>query len=439
MTVRGVLREEPNTMQQEQIELVDPSAIVADDNSRFRLKPSRVERLAADIISAGGVNIPVEVEPLNEPGPKGEVYRLTVGFYRHAAVTKLNVEQNAGLLLPCIVRSNPDEATRLRKQISENAERENMSPMDCAISIKRMFDANIPRKAVMEAFARPSGKKGTALAPASNAWVNMTLRFLDLPKPVQAKIHDGLIGVSAAYELTRVSPEKRAAVLARAEADRAKEQEREEREEQKYLEAEAAVEQARTEADSTAQQIVDAQVAIDVAAEDVAVFTRAVKVAEKTVEQAEGEEAKTAKAQLKETRAKLKEAEKAKAAADAVLAKLIASHEKVTEKAQTAAEKLAEARRLKKAEGRGRGEAVSGADIKAAARNEGAAEGPVPLTGKEMRAVVEDLCVDGLYEKVKLIGEAFRDCFSGKLSDNGLYTRLAKITGEWAPKKTAKE
>jgi hypothetical protein len=44
---------------------LDPSKVLADDNTRFNLKATRIASLAENIIEQGGVIEPVEVEPLN--------------------------------------------------------------------------------------------------------------------------------------------------------------------------------------------------------------------------------------------------------------------------------------------------------------------------------------------------------------------------------------
>ena len=205
----------------EGLQQLDPGVILADENSRFGLKRLRLDTLVQSSLEMGGVNTPVEVEPLDTP-VDGKQYRLTAGFYRHAAVSELNDKQAAGLTLPAIVKPIGDAGLRLRRQLAENMERENQSPMDKAIAIKKLVDLSVPKVEIRKIFSTPGGRKGLVLQPASNAFINMTLSFLDLPKAVQEKIHDGRVGVAAAYELTKVHPEKRAAVLERAEQERIK-------------------------------------------------------------------------------------------------------------------------------------------------------------------------------------------------------------------------
>src|ERR1700724_1215332 len=91
---------------------LDPVAILADDNTRYGLKQSRIESLAKSIIDRGEVLEPIEVEPLAEAS-NGHSYRLTTGFYRLAAVQHLNTTQAAGLTIPAIVRPVPTPQERL--------------------------------------------------------------------------------------------------------------------------------------------------------------------------------------------------------------------------------------------------------------------------------------------------------------------------------------
>src|SRR6266852_77829 len=143
---------------------LDPAVILADENTRFNLKESRIQSLAESILTQGGVMEPVEVEKITPDMevavPNGQKYRLTVGAYRHAAVTLLNKTQAAGLLLPAIIRPAGTPAERLRRQLAENMERENQSPMDQAIAIRKLLQVGLDKMAVRTIFAVPGGRKG---------------------------------------------------------------------------------------------------------------------------------------------------------------------------------------------------------------------------------------------------------------------------------------
>jgi len=168
---------------------LDPAKVLADDNTRFTLKPSRVQSLKDSILSQGLILEPVEVEELT--GDKAHTHRLTSGFYRHAAALSLNAEEKMGIELPCIVRDHLEGAARTTRQLAENMERENQSPMDRAVAIKKLLDQEVPRVEIRKIFSVTGGRKGNQTSPMSNAMLNIYLNMLELPKTIQGKIHGG--------------------------------------------------------------------------------------------------------------------------------------------------------------------------------------------------------------------------------------------------------
>lgn len=84
----------------------------------------------------------------------------------------------------------------------------NRSPIDEALEIRRLIQQGVSKMEIRKMFARPGGRKGFKSMPVSNSFINMRLSFLDLPKAIQEKIHDGRLGVAAAYELTKVTTGK---------------------------------------------------------------------------------------------------------------------------------------------------------------------------------------------------------------------------------------
>ncbi len=109
---------------------LDPKLILGDRNTRFNLKATRLETLKADIVDKGGVMQAIEVDLLPEP-VDGAQFRVTSGHYRLQAVKELN-ENGAGMKIPATFVPVDNELTRLKRQIAENLERENQSPMDRA-------------------------------------------------------------------------------------------------------------------------------------------------------------------------------------------------------------------------------------------------------------------------------------------------------------------
>ena len=408
---------------------LDPGVILAEENSRYGLKRLRVESLMASILERGGVMQAVEVEPLPKP-VDGKHYRLTSGFYRHAAVSELNEKQGAGLTLPATIKPVPDPVERLKRQLAENMERENQSPMDKAVAIQRLVQASVPKIEIRKIFSTPGGRKGLANQPASNAFVNMTLSFLDLPKAIQEKIHDGRVGVAAAYELTKVSPDKRAAVLERAEEQRQKAIDAEEKEEERYLANEKAAAEAR-EKEAAAMKEAQAKAEALKAAEDLLAEKRnAAAEAYRATTGIKGEAKAKAEEAFKAAEADAKGAEAAVDKLTKEVSKANMLSEKAAQKAQEQAAKLEAARNAVRDNAGNKGKtAVGGGDVKKAAA---AVEGSqtVKLNASEMRRVVDELTAAGMYPKVREIAKAFKECFDGVLTDRQLYTKLATITGE---------
>lgn len=411
---------------------IDPALILADDNIRFNLKKPQVEKLANDILTYGGVHTPIEVEPLDTPTKDGQTYRLTVGHYRHAAVTKLNAESAAGLTLPALVRAPGDETARLRRQLSENVDRENLSPMDMAVAIDRLLKANVARKDIRLIFSRPLGKKGQTYQPASNAWVNIVHRLLELPKAMQEKVHDGRVGLAAAYELSKVAPDRRAAVLERAEGERLKQIDIEEADEEKFLKTEQKALEIQAKADEAATAVETAKAEKAAADKLIADAKAALKAAGKVPDNyltLPPKEQKVYAEKVEAAKLDLKGAEAAAKKAAADVEKLAVKAKAAQESAADKAKRLLDARKAKAA---GKGTAktqVGPRDVQKAAKAEG--EGPafVALNASEMRRAVAELKVAS-YPTVTAIAEAIERCFSGEETPTKLLRTLADIVRE---------
>lgn len=420
----------------EQLVNVSPESVLADDNSRFNLKKTRIDSLANNILEVGGVLSPIEVEVL-EPAQNGFKYRLTAGFYRHAAVAKLNAEQQAGLTLPAIVRETPDGLMRLRHQLAENMERENQSPMDKAVAIKKLLDAGISRVEVRRIFSASGGRKGNQVQPMSNAMLNITLRFLELPKAIQEKIHDGRVGVAAAYELGKVPPEKRAAVLEKAEADRVAQIEREEKDEERYLLAEKKLTEAQEKEKEATSKVAETKAAITAAGQMVKDKEKALREIQKEpfLElDAAGKKAVTEK--LNAAVADMKAAQKLERDSKNTLAKLLKQADSASEVADAQRARLEAARKaVKSGDKKADKDKVGPEDVKKAARNvEGAsAAGYIPLNLSSIRDSLKDVMQNKEFPKVSAVAKAFKDCFDGKDTPKEVIHRLAVITGEAAP------
>lgn len=409
---------------------LDPAKVQAEDNSRFGLKKTKVDSLKESIIANGGVLQPVIVEPLTPP-VNGFTHRLIAGFYRHKAVAELNSEQAAGLTLPATVRTPADSTERLRAQLAENMDRENMSPMDSAVAIKKLMDAGVSRIDIRKMFARPTGKKGVP-QPASNSWMNIVLRFLELPKSVQSLIHEGVIGVEAAYELGKVTPEKRQAVIDRALAERERQAEIEAKDEEKYLQTETKLQEAVTKEQEASASVQSATEAISAAEQLQAAKIAALEVVKKTPYLELDEKGKAElKEKLKAAEADVKGAEKAAKDAKNALAKVLETKGKAAEQAKALREKLEAARKAVKAPKKPNAKEVKKQDIKKAAKAEGVDTGAVPLTSSEMKDAIHQLTkVAKDYPKAAKVGELVKQCFAGVLTPKQMVLEVAKACGD---------
>lgn len=409
--------------------MLDPALIMDSDNVRYKLKKTRIESLAENIILSGGVRVPVEVVQLPEP-IDGKAYQLITGGYRKAAVEKCNVD-GAGLLLPALVISEEEAIQRLKRQVSENVDREDMTPMDSAVAIDKMFKAGETRLEIRKAFSRPSGKRGTP-QPASNAWVNIVRSFLDFPTAIRTKIHEGQIGVKAAYELRKQVPEKWDAILEKIESNRLSDLEVEEKDEQKFLdteaktaaqeakekEAEEAIEKARLAAEEAAKVVADKKAAAQVAYVNKQNHTTAetdIKVA--------------AEKQFKEAEKAAQEAEKEAVEAKKALDKLATKQADAAKNAEERAAKLKLAR-----EAAANQKPVTPGEVVKAGNQVADTNGKVPLKSPDMRKAIKDLQLPGSPVKVAAISKAIMACFDSDITDRELFTALQFVTGDKAPK-----
>lgn len=425
-------------METEKIVQLDPKNVVAEGNARFGLKKTAIDSLAQDIKETGAVLQPVEVAPTDKPG----VYRLIYGFIRHAAVKQLN-DEGAGMTLPALVRETADDLGRLKHQVSENVKRESMSPMDMAVAIKRFLDLGVSRTDIRNVFARPGGRKGLTLQPVSNAYLNMMTSFLDLPKSVQEKIHDGRVGVAAGYELSKVTPEKRQAILEKAEADRLAAIERDEREEERYEAAQAKVRKLADEAKQVELDMGNAKLEVETvkkvvedlhatAAQKYEALMASRKGTKKEQQQA-AEEKAAVEARVKEAERKLLSAEK-------TVVSLDNKAKKLTETTEETNKRLAEVRKITAAKGKPKSKAVGPSDVRKAAQAEGEGAALKRLTAAEMREVIDTISRPGAYGQVAEIGKALLRCFNSQTTTKQLYNELATLTGERvATDKTSKE
>jgi ParB/RepB/Spo0J family partition protein len=416
--------------------MVDPSSILADDNIRFSLKKSKIDSLAEKIKEAGRVNDPIEIMPLPE-AVDGKDYRLSVGHYRLAAVIKL-MEEGTPIQLPAIVRERSD-LDRRRRQLSENRDRENLSPMDCAVAFKYLQDSGMSKMDIRKEFMRPGGAKGNKVQPISNALMNMYLSFLDFPKAIQNKIHlgpeEGGIGVQTAYQLSKCDKDKWEPILAKAEADRLAAIEQEDKDEEKYLASERKADEAKLKAAEEEAKLKAAKDAVTKAQADVAVKREAAIKAYEAAKSENDDKAREEKeAALKKAEDEGRAAERAAATAKKELDKAEGKVKSAAAVAEERRKKL-EAARKEEEKGKKAKAAPKPADVQKAAKELGDGSGRKALNIAEVREGIKRITLPGTTPKVLAIGTTFGRFMAGELTDSQMYTELQKLVGEYVDKK----
>lgn len=453
---------------------LNPALILPADNIRYGLKKDRVDRMMADILD-NGIQSPIQVRNLTAEEKAANPtfdHKVVTGSIRHAAVLKANMENKAGLTIPAFVRGYADRKSEVIAQIRENNERENMSPMDVAKSIKEMLDQGFTKQDIRNAFPRPTGK-GNKLAPASNSWINITASFNEFPAKIKDRIHDGRISFSAAADLFKKDRTQWESIITNIEEARLKAAEAEDKAEQKFLdkareeEEKAQKESTTTQAIDEAQKLVDqSKVALD--ATQVA-MDAAVKVASEAYTKskiATGANKKPAQEEYTKLDAALASAKAEHTAAEKVWAKNVKALDKLVQaktardeaiakrKAQIEAGRTAPAGTTDGAatgtpggapapaasgsttKGRGKSGAISKGEVNRQAAAQGAADKPVALNLKEAREIIRSIVIlsDSTQSKTRTLGNLILEAFDGKLGDGAdakVHMGITKLLGEY--------
>lgn len=417
---------------------LDPTKVKATSNVRFGLKRYRLDRLKEDIAEAGGVETPVQVYANTGEDATKFPYILWKGFYRTQSVLELN-KAGAGMTLPAMVVEAPDEVTRIRRQVAENQERENMSAMDMAFAMKQLTDQKVDKIEIRKIFAVPGGKKGMKVQPASNSYVNMHLGFLEFPKSIQNLLHDGKLGVGAAHDLrTKHSKDKWDEIIAKILEARDKEIDREEAADQKLLKEEkGAIEKAQA-AEVKGKEAAEAAATVEKGTNTMDELKEAAANAFKAKNEPglNPEQRKEADKKFRESEEALKQARQAveKAKKEADKAKEVA--DKAVKSAENAKAKIEQARKDKAAKkeadakaGKAGGKGIGKDDVNKAAKeagSEGAAN--VKLNGAQMREIVHNLTLAGTDpEKLRQVALVLEQCFLGVITEKQNYNALKKL------------
>jgi len=137
---------------------------------RTHFDPDSLQELA-DSIKQFGLLQPIVVRPISE-----NVYEIVAGERRYRASKLLNLTE-----IPVIVRS-VDDATTLQLALIENVQREDISPIECAIAFRSLVEDFGLRQ---EDVAKKVGKSRVA--------ISNTMRLLRLPPQIQQSITEGLL------------------------------------------------------------------------------------------------------------------------------------------------------------------------------------------------------------------------------------------------------
>lgn len=166
-----------------------------------------IEKLAEAILTAGGIKQPLLVRKM------GEQYK-TIAGHRRTAATELLLSQGKiqDNRLPCIVETELDEDEQeiLLIVLNEQQEKTDYEKVRDAMRLKELiekkkYSENIPGT-VRELTAEALGETKTQIARYEN--IDKKL----IPE-LKAELKEEKIGISAAYEASRLEPEKQKAVL----------------------------------------------------------------------------------------------------------------------------------------------------------------------------------------------------------------------------------
>lgn len=165
--------------------VISPSPL----NPRKHFDQNAIIELANDI-RLNGILQPITVRPYDGLNPHGHnPYVIVLGERRWRAARQAEVEN-----IPCIVRTDLDDAAHLRLAYSENAKRSDLTPIECGEAYRRMLE--------LEPSLTQEGL-GSRLG-VSQARIANRLRLLKLPPAVCRFIDSGTISESVALELCRL-------------------------------------------------------------------------------------------------------------------------------------------------------------------------------------------------------------------------------------------
>lgn len=161
------------------ISLIDPPK----NPVRMSAANARIDELVESIKSQGLLQ-PITVFPVNGR------YETLIGDRRQRACKEAGLQE-----IPCIVIKDPTTLTQVIR-LTENIQREDMSPIEEGASVKDLQDINNWGYKLLAAHL---GK--------STQWVRDRLALLDIPADVQILVHNKMIGIHHGLQLARIFDE----------------------------------------------------------------------------------------------------------------------------------------------------------------------------------------------------------------------------------------
>lgn len=185
------------TIHQIAIDKIAPSPL----NPRKHFDEAKLAELT-ESIRAKGVRSPLELRP----GKKAGTFELIAGERRWRA------SQRAGLtVLPCLITECTD-GELVELALTENGQREDLTPMDEARSYRAAMKAD-PKHYTVAVVAAAVGK--------SESYVYRRLKLLDLAAPLQEALDENRISIAHAERLVKLTSEQQldAAAIRRGKFD----------------------------------------------------------------------------------------------------------------------------------------------------------------------------------------------------------------------------
>ena len=147
--------------------LVVSVAKILEDSRNERKTFRNMEGLIASIRTVG------LIEPITVT-PDGESYRILTGHRRYRAAVAAGLDR-----VEVLIRDPEEEASRRRKSVVSNVQREDLGPVELAEALQALMEEDDEIQ-TQDDLARTIGK--------TKAWVSRILRILDLPAELQQRV-----------------------------------------------------------------------------------------------------------------------------------------------------------------------------------------------------------------------------------------------------------